>query len=262
MLYELSKAELDRYREDGFFAREAAFGEDELEVLRKAADSTVTIARLLSEKGHTYHLDGKRFVDVDHVTIQFEHTPESDAVRVIEPVHDLHATFDALVDDPRIVQPMCGLIGQAPVALWTAKLNLKVAGNGSGFGWHQDSPYWIHDCSHVDLLPNVMLAIDDATEANGCLRIVRGSHRHGCLPGTSDGTQLGGFFTNPACLDESQQVALAVPAGSLIFFSPHAVHGSQPNTSSRQRRALVLTYQPGDRPMLKSGRVRNVCVRM
>lgn len=256
-MLELSSAELTRYREDGFFVREAVFEPEELQPLREAADSTVAIARLLSERGRTYHLDGKRFVDVDHVTIQFEHAPGSEQVRVIEPVHELDGLFDTLVDDPRIVRPMCGLIGQARVALWTAKLNLKVAGNGSGFGWHQDSPYWIHDCAHVDLLPNVMVAFDDASEANGCLRVVRGSHLHGCLPGTSDGTQLGGFFTSPDHFDESQQVALEVPAGSLIFFSPHAVHGSQLNRSARPRRAIVLTYQPGDQPMLKNGRVRN-----
>jgi hypothetical protein len=254
---ELSPAELRRYREDGFFVRLAVFRPAELELLREAADRAVAVAQRLSQRGHTYHLDGKRFVDAEHVTIQFEHAPESVAVRVIEPVHDLDALFDALVDDPRIVRPMCGLIGQERVALWTAKLNLKVAENGSGFGWHQDSPYWVHDCAHVDVLPNVMVAFDDATEANGCLRVVRGSHRHGCLPGTSDGSQLGGFFTSPDHFDESQQSALEVPAGSLIFFSPHVVHGSQPNRSALPRRVIVLTYQPGDQPMLKNGLVRN-----
>ena len=257
MSFELSTLELEGYRDDGFFVREAVFRAEELELLREAADNVAAIAQRLSEDGNTYHLDGKRFVDAGHITIQYEHAPDSVAVRVVEPVHDLDSLFDALVDDPRIVRPMCGLIGQQRVALWTAKLNLKVAGNGSGFGWHQDSPYWVHDCAHVDLLPNVMLAIDDASEANGCLRIVRGSHHQGCLPGTSDGTQLGGFFTSPDHFDESQQVALEVSAGSLIFFSPHAVHGSQANQSARPRRAIVFTYQPGDQPMLKNGRVRN-----
>jgi ectoine hydroxylase-related dioxygenase (phytanoyl-CoA dioxygenase family) len=103
-----------------------------------------------------------------------------------------------------------------------------------------------------------MLAIDAASEGNGCLRVVPGSHLHGCLPGTADGTQLGGFYTDPAAFDETRQVAVAVPAGSLIFFHPHLVHGSRPNGSSRPRRALVLTYQPAGFPMLKSGRHRPV----
>lgn len=254
----LSNDEVERYRREGFFVREACFFSRELIALRAAADDAAALAVRLSLSGQTYHLDGKRFVDVGHCTIQFEHAPDSEAVRVIEPVHELDARFDALVDDPRIVEPMRGLVGAERLALWTDKLNLKLPRQGSGFGWHQDSPYWIHSTGHVDRLPNVMLAIDAASEGNGCLRVVPGSHLHGCLPGTADGTQLGGLYTDPAAFDETRQVALAVPAGSLIFFHPHVVHGSRPNRSSRPRRALVLTYQPAGFPMLKSGRHRPV----
>ena len=44
---------------------------------------------------------------------------------------------------------------------------------------------------------------------------------------------------------------LEVPAGTLIFFSPHSVHGSEPNDSDQRRRAFVLTYQPGGHRMFK-----------
>ena len=30
----------------------------------------------------------------------------------------------------------------------TAKLNFKHPRVGSGFGWHQDAPYWFHDSDH------------------------------------------------------------------------------------------------------------------
>ena len=87
---------------------------------------------------------------------------------------------------------------------------------------------------------------------------VRGSHRQGILPGTADGTQLGGFFTDPGHFHVDDQVAMTVAAGALIFFSPHSVHGSGPNPSPLPRRALILTYQPGNQPLLKTGEVRNV----
>ena len=51
-----------------------------------------------------------------------------------------------------------------------------------------------------------------------------------------------------------------VPAGSVVFFSPHSVHGSQPNRSDTPRRALVLTYQPGDNRMFKVAATRNAGV--
>jgi len=259
MSFELTSAEARRYERDGFLVRKAAFESGEIAELRQAAESAANLAQELSEEGRTYILDGKRFVDSGYVTIQFEHAASSETIRVIEPVHQLDARLEALIDDPRIVEPMRYLVGNENIALWTDKLNLKRPYEGSGFGWHQDSPYWLHDSAHVDLLPNVLLAFDDATEANGCLRVIRGSHTSGCLPGRSDGTQLGGFYTDPEHFDESQQVSLEVTAGSLVFFSPHLVHGSMPNNSYQPRRAIILTYQPSGYPMLKSGEMRNVC---
>ena len=47
------------------------------------------------------------------------------------------------------------------------------------------------------------------------------------------------------------------PAGSLVFFSPHTVHGSEPNRSDLERRALVITYQPAGNPMFKVPRIRD-----
>ena len=48
-----------------------------------------------------------------------------------------------------------------------------------------------------------------------------------------------------------------MPAGSLLFFSPHTVHGSEPNETGLARRALVLTYQPAGHPMFKAPGVRD-----
>ncbi len=253
----LTLEERRRYDRDGFLVREAVLAAAELGRLRAAAERTAAAAATLADGGHSYQLDGNRFVDAGYVTVQFEHRPGSHSVRVVEPAHVFDPAWDALLDDVRLVAPMRTLTGADRVAVWTSKLNLKRPREGSGFRWHQDSPYWIHDSDDVDHLPNVMVALDDASAANGCLRVIRGSHRHGCLPGTADGSQLGGFFTDPACIDESSQVLLEVPAGSLVFFSPHVVHGSLPNGSDQPRRALIATYQPADRPMLKIPAVRN-----
>ena len=247
-----SEQEMAGYNRDGFIVRRQLFAAQEVKRFQVAADRASIAALALCEQGHSYALDGKRFVDAGDTTIQFEHSPGSQLIRVIEPVHQLDTVFDELVDDPRITLPMQQLVGAPEIALWTDKLNLKPPRQGSGFGWHQDSPYWIHDCDHVDQLPNVMITFDDASQDNGCFRIIRASHTQGILPGTSDGTQLGGFFTDPTCFEEADQIAMQVPAGSAIFFNPHCVHGSLPNHSDRPRRAIVITYQPAGHPMLKS----------
>lgn len=257
MTHHLSDEEQARYRAQGFLVRSSVFCAAELAELTSAVECAAQAALQSVDQGKTYFLDTNRFVDIDFMTVQFEHEQGSNTVRVIEPVHHLDPRLDALLDDPRLVSPMQSILGTEAVAMWTNKLNLKRAG-GSGFGWHQDSPYWIHGSSHVDLLPNVMVVLDDADRTNGCLQVIEGSHQRGCLPGCDDGRQLGGFYTGGNHVDESRAVAMEVPAGSIVLFDPHTIHGSLPNNTGRQRRALILTYQPANHPSLKSGKIRNI----
>lgn len=258
MSLSLTSAELTHYRSHGYVVRQQVFDAAEVACLCDAAEATAAHYHQQTDQGQTYQLDGKRFTDVGTTTVQFEHQPDTTQLRVIEPAHLAHPAIDALIDDPRVVSPMQQILGSEHLSVWTSKLNLKRPGEGSGFGWHQDSPYWIHDCRWVDQLPNVMLALDAQTKGNGCFRVIRGSHQRGILPGTNDGTQLGGFFTDPACYRLEDQVLFEVAAGSLIFFDPHIIHGSDRNPSKEHRRALILTYQPGHHPMLKNGALRIV----
>jgi ectoine hydroxylase-related dioxygenase (phytanoyl-CoA dioxygenase family) len=247
----LTRDERRAWEEDGFFLRPAALAAAEVALLREAAEDAAALVRDALEGAETYAIDGNRYVEAAGSTVQLEHRHGTRTLRVLEPFHHLHPRFDALIDDPRIVEPMRELVGSDDVALFTDKLNLKRPREGSRFRWHQDSLFWVHACDHVDRLPNVMLAIDDASPDNGCLRVVRGSHRHGLLPGCEGDGVLGPFFTNPRYVREEDQVPAVMPAGSLLFFSPHTVHGSEPNHSASERRALVLTYQPGGHPMFK-----------
>jgi len=247
----LSAEERRAWREDGFFIRRSLFGAAELEELRDAAERVAARAGVATASGDAYEIDGNRYCEAAGSTVQFEHSVDTGTIRVVEPFHHLDERFDRLIDDSRFVEPMRDLVGCERIALFTDKLNLKRPLEGSGFRWHQDSPYWNHACPHVDQLPNVMLALDDAGEHNGCLRVVRGSHRSGLLPGLEGEGRLGPLFTDPRFFDVSLQVPAAMPAGSLLFFSPHIVHGSQPNHSRAARRALVVTYQPGGHRMFK-----------
>jgi ectoine hydroxylase-related dioxygenase (phytanoyl-CoA dioxygenase family) len=205
----------------------------------------------VTSRGRDYAIDGNRYSEAAGSTVQFEHTPGSETIRVIEPFHHLDPIFEQLIDDPRLVGPMRDLIGQPRVALFTDKLNCKRPREGSRFRWHQDSPYWAHFTHDLDRLPNVLIALDDADAENGCFRLIPGSHRRGMLPGLEGDGTLGPLFTDPRYFDASRQVLVEVPAGSLVFFSPHSVHGSEPNHSDAPRRAMVLTYQPGGRRMFK-----------
>lgn len=247
----LSAPERRAYAEDGFFIRKGAFGEGEIADLRDAVECCAARASAASAGGRTYQIDGNVYCEASGTTIQFEHAPGTKTVRVIEPFHHLDERIDRLIDDPRLVDPVRDLLGEVDISLFTDKLNLKRPGEGSRFRWHQDSPYWAHFFPDVERLPNAMLSIDAATEVNGCLRVIPGSHRRGILPGLEGEGQLGPLFTDPAHFDESLQVPVVMSAGSVLFFSPSIVHGSESNGSTEQRRALIFTYQPGAGRMFK-----------
>jgi ectoine hydroxylase-related dioxygenase (phytanoyl-CoA dioxygenase family) len=253
----LSPEERRAWEEDGFFIRPRVFGEPDLARLRAAAERVAERAQdAVRSCEKTYQIDGNRYCEAAGATIQFEHRPGSETIRVIEPFHHLEPELDALIDHPALVDPMRELVGCSRVSLFTDKLNFKRPREGSRFRWHQDSPYWVHFARHIDRLPNVMLALDDASERNGCLRIIAGSHRSGLLPGGQGEEKLAPLFTDPRCFDASRQQAAEMPSGSLLFFSPHAVHGSAPNESDQPRRALLFTYQPGGERMFKRDGVR------
>ena len=265
---DLTPEERDQYEKQGFFAREEVFGPEDIEAFRAAAErvaaraeraadaKAAAIERAEAASNDDYRIDGNRYVEAADATVQFEHREGSRTIRVIEPFLHLDPVFDAMVGDPRIVVPLSDVLETDRIALWTDKINLKRPREGSGFRWHQDSPYWSHVCGHCDRLPNVMITLDDADRGNGCFRVVPGSHREGFLPGLDDGSALGPLFTDPACFDEDRQWFAELPAGSLVVFSAHTVHGSEPNRSDRARRAIVLTYQPGGHAQFKREGVR------
>ncbi len=251
--FRLNDEEKRSYAKDGYFIRECVFGAAEIDELRDAVECCAVRAIAAAEAGgEEYEIDGNRYCEALGSTIQFEHWPGSGTIRVIEPFHHLHERIDRLIDDPRFVNPARDLIGDERVSLFTDKLNLKRPGEGSGFRWHQDSPYWAHFYPDVDRLPNLMLSLDDANEANGCLRVIPGSHRHGTLPGLEGRGVLGPLFTDPEWFDASRQVPAIMAAGSMLFFHASTVHGSEPNDSTEHRRALLFTYQPGAGRMFKT----------
>ena len=101
----LSDEELGAYGVDGFIVREAVFDAAELAELRAAAEAAVELAASSAPTTSDYWHDGNRYREAAGSTIQFEHAPGSETVRVIEPFHHLDARLDRLIDDPRLVEP-------------------------------------------------------------------------------------------------------------------------------------------------------------
>jgi ectoine hydroxylase-related dioxygenase (phytanoyl-CoA dioxygenase family) len=111
-----------------------------------------------------------------------------------------------------------------------------------GQAWHQDERYIpTRDRSLV----GAWVALDDADEENGCLRVLPRSHRPGRLYPFADHGQPDEFDPTAESygFDPTGEIAVPVRAGDVIFFNGYLLHRSLRNRSAdRSRRALVNHY--------------------
>jgi hypothetical protein len=121
------------------------------------------------------------------------------------------------------------LMGE-PVVLYKEKVNHKMPG-GAGFEPHQDATAY----KFVDLHLTCMIAIDETTEANGCLEVSRG-HHHALLPTDGDGCIA------PDAAADLRWEPVPLGPGDVLWFHSRTPHRSGPNRTDRPRRALFLTY--------------------
>ncbi len=144
---------------------------------------------------------------------------------------------------PQIVD-MVGQVLGPDFALWNSSFFAKPATNGQATPWHQDGEYWpirpVATCT-------VWIAVDAATQQNGCLRIVKGSHK---------ARSLFQHQTNPSKdltldqelpltdADAGNAVELVLEPGQMSLHDVFLVHGSAANTSPNPRRGLTLRYMP------------------
>lgn len=252
-------AELAQYEELGFFCRERVLSESDLDALRDAAErvhQTVLDARERGEAGPIDVIDNQRYQSVCGATVKWEWSPQLRAVRSMEPAHHLDRRLSELIDDPRMWEPVTGMLGRRELSLFSDKLNVKRPG-GAPFPWHQESPYWAHGAQQLDQIVSVLTYLDDATKENGCLWVIPGSHKAGTLRSIEGRGVLGALYTDVDLLD-GEAVPVELPAGSSIWFHRDLVHGSQSNRSPSSRRVFVIAYQPAGLDRWRMGRSRDI----
>ncbi|NBD25737.1 phytanoyl-CoA dioxygenase family protein [Paenibacillus glycinis] len=217
----LTEQEITQYREDGFLVFDGILSEAEVEELRLACEADA-ITSLRTQKEYetmTVHALG---------------------------ITSLHPAFLRLAKHPAIVGKLRALLGD-DIELQHSKLATKPPAKGVGaFAWHQDYVFYPH--TNTDLL-SVMVMLDDATPENGCMQMVKGSHRLGPLNHMKDGRfaaacQETRYWEEPANPDD---IACIMPkTGGISIHHALTLHGSAANASGRPRRGIVFSYRAGD----------------
>jgi phytanoyl-CoA hydroxylase len=262
-VYSVNEDEAKQFWETGYFIRESIFTEPELEKLRSAVEDIHANMLARSQNKELFPMrfvDDKRYQDILNSSVKWEWRDGATDIRSMEPFLYLHPDLESLVDDARIAAPARSIIGTEKISLFTDKLNFKRP-KGAPFPWHQDSPYFALDCQDVGRLLSMQIYLDDASIENGCLWVIPRSHIHGILPGVQGKGALDRLYTDMESFHGEMPVPITLPAGSVLFFHAHLIHGSRSNISETSRRALVLTYQPDIRPMWKADGVRPIHIK-
>ena len=239
-------AEMEEFEAKGFFIRESIFDLGELKTMRNAVENIhaeMNAAAASEDAPEMELVDDKRYQSLSDSVVKWEWRDGSQDIRSMEPFLHLHPDLSSLVDDPRLWGPARSVLGVDKLSLFTDKLNFKRPG-GAPFPFHQDSPYFALDCPHFEQLVSMQIYLDDARVDNGCLWMVPGSHQDGILKCVQNKGTLDRLYTDMELYEGEAPVPVEVPAGSVIFFHCHVIHGSMGNKTNESRRAMVITYQP------------------
>jgi len=143
--------------------------------------------------------------------------------------------------NPAFVMAACQLLGEETVRFWHDQLFCKPAKHGGVVAWHQDYSYWTRTIPMQHL--TAWVGLDDASQENGCLQYIPGSHRWGLLnkpslTGAMEG--LKSFLNDEQAEMLKNPTPIEMKKGYGSFHHPLLVHGSFENNSERPRRAFVL----------------------
>jgi len=191
------------------------------------------------------YLSGIDIIDADEASkhrAQLEHAEQKiGPMHYLTKVHTILSSPAQLAIHPRILDVVEQLIGP-DILIYNVTYIIKEASTKSHVSWHQDLTYWGLDS---DDQVSVWLALSDASNSSGCMRMIPGSHRLGRqhhILGEDDENNV--LFQNQrvADVDESKAVTAELRPGQASFHHGRLLHSSAPNLSDDRRIGLNIQY--------------------
>jgi ectoine hydroxylase-related dioxygenase (phytanoyl-CoA dioxygenase family) len=148
--------------------------------------------------------------------------------------------FDALARREETIELIRPLVRGAPVLMGVETFN-KPARVGSGVPPHQDNAYF---CQAPPDVLTIWIAMDAATEANGPIFYLKGSHRSRTLPHRPSG--VAGNSMGLAKMPPHEQSEIfrgTLEPGDAMIHHCETIHWSAPNQTDHPRRGLLMVYR-------------------
>ena len=210
---EISRAQVEQYRQNGYFAFQAAIGPQLLEGLQAACDGLVDEAESRIDEGGPpgANRSGRRFL-----------------------FGGVHRSNEALASFAfgELMGRVCRALLGDRAFLWRDLLVAKRDEGAPRFAWHQESGYIA--AAHPPFV-NCLCALDDIDRKNGALYLLP-------LDRAADLGRVDHLGSGRGYEGDETGVRLDMPAGSVAVFSSMVFHRVGANTTGHLRRTFLLQY--------------------
>lgn len=221
--FKLTAKHIADFENDGYFIVENFLTPEEVTKLSEAAFGDSVLMK------HAFDLNdqtGKK------TKLTSWHFPGNDVYGLLTRSRRIVDSVDQLID------------GKGAVCHFHSKLMQKEPKVGGAWEWHQDYGYWYkNEFLFPDQMISVMMAITEANKSNGCLQVIRGSHKMGRIEHGFAGEQVGAaqHYVDLA-LKTMDLVYVELKAGDALFFHSNLIHRSDANLSDKPRWSLISCY--------------------
>ena len=216
----VSDEQISAFHKDGYLVVPGLFDSEEADILRKAA--------------HTDSSFGENAYDLED-----GEGGKAQLVLWNKAGEDL---WGAIARSERIVNAMEQLFDDE-VYHYHSKMSIKKPRTGGAWSWHQDYGYWYQNgCIWPDM-GSAFIAVDPNTRENGCLQVLKGSHKMGRIEHGQYGDQTGADpERTTAAAKVMETVYVELDPGDTLFFHSNTLHRSDQNTSDDPRWSLICCY--------------------
>ena len=221
--FQLSPQQIESYHADGYVIVNNFLKEKEVKKLFAIATGDGTLRK------HAFDLNdqsGKK------TKLTLWYTPGNDA-------------YGLLTKSERMINSVNQLMeGDAPVCHFHSKLMQKEPRVGGAWEWHQDYGYWYkNEFLFPGQMMSVMVGISEANKVNGCLQVIKGSHKMGRIEHGFAGEQVGAsqHYVDLA-LKTMELIYVELKPGDALFFHSNLLHRSEANLSESARWSLISVY--------------------
>jgi hypothetical protein len=218
--FKISAGQVKNYQEDGFLLVKSLFTEEETRLIYETSTEDEAI------KQNTYDLLDKKG---NKTKLALWYAAGDDV-------------FGMLSRSERMVNTVESLLG-TPVAHFHSKVMQKEPKVGGAWEWHQDYGYWYKSGFLFPDMLSVYIALTPATKENGCLQVIKGSHKMGRIGHGLTGEQVGADIERvEQCLKIREKIYCEMQPGDALFFHCNLLHTSEMNVSEKPRWSIISAY--------------------